>query len=223
MILIVGLGNPGKKYQLTRHNIGFQVVDEFVKKNNFPDFKISKKFNALISEGIVDGAKVILAKPQTFMNNSGKAVKSLIRNWKLEIRNLVVVHDDIDLPLGKIKISIGRGSAGHKGVQSIIDELATKNFVRFRIGINRFAQNFTPYRNEISGAGQKSKINPSPSLRVDGEQSRTIKNQKLDEFVLKKFTKDEETIAKEVIEKTCQAIEFFLESGLEKSMSKYNV
>lgn len=133
MIIIVGLGNPGKKYKNTRHNIGFQVVDEFAKKNNFPEFRLSKKFNALISENIFNNKKIIAAKPQTFMNQSGKAVKALINFYKT--KNLFVVHDDIDLPLGKIRIIKNREAAGHKGVESIIKEIGTKNFIRFRVGI----------------------------------------------------------------------------------------
>lgn len=135
MILIVGLGNPGKKYQKTRHNVGFRAVEEFGKKNNFPDFSSSKKFNAEISKGNLNSKKIILAKPQTFMNASGKTVKLLTKFYALDPKNLIIIHDDIDLPLGKIKISKSRGSAGHKGVQSIINELKTKNFIRFRIGI----------------------------------------------------------------------------------------
>jgi len=114
MILIVGLGNPGKKFQKTRHNVGFRVIDEL------------KSLNL---------KNVTLAKPKTFMNLSGKVVKKLIENCKLEIRNLIVIHDDLDLPLGKIRIVKNRGAAGHKGVESIIKELKTKNFVRLRIGI----------------------------------------------------------------------------------------
>lgn len=135
MILIVGLGNPGKKFKRTRHNLGFRIVENFAKKNNFPDFKFSKKNNAKICKRKIDQKSIILAKPQTFMNNSGKVVKKLTYNLQLTTNNLWIIHDDLDLPLGKIRISKGRGSAGHKGVQSIIDELKTKNFVRFRIGI----------------------------------------------------------------------------------------
>lgn len=154
MLFIVGLGNPGEKYKNTRHNIGFRVIDEFREKNNFSEFRISQKFNAEISKGEIAGQSVILAKPQTFMNNSGKAVKSLLRN-------LFVIHDDIDLPLGKIKIVKNRGSAGHKGVESIIKELGTKNFIRFRIGISpekpstraKLGAGPVPHRNKVSGAG----------------------------------------------------------------------
>jgi len=135
MIIIVGLGNPGEKYKNTPHNIGFEAVDEFARKNNFPDFKLSKKFNALISESIIGDKKIILAKPQTFMNNSGLTIKKLIQSSKFKVQNYIIVHDDIDLLLGKIKISRNRGSAGHKGVESIINALGTKNFSRIRIGI----------------------------------------------------------------------------------------
>ena len=135
MKIIVGLGNPGKKYQKTRHNIGFRIIDTLAKKYDFPDFEFSKKFNAEINKTVIGGQEIILAKPQTFMNLSGKMVCSFLKSYKLKPNNLIVVHDDVDLPFGKIKITIGRGSAGHKGVESIIKELKTKNFIRLRIGI----------------------------------------------------------------------------------------
>lgn len=134
-IIIVGLGNPEKKYIYTRHNIGFRIVDEFRKINNFPEFKLSKKFNSLTSEGFINDEKVILVKPQTFMNKSGKAVKSLLGFYKTTKTVLVVIHDDVDLPLEKIRIIKNRGAAGHKGVESIVKEIGTKNFIRIRIGI----------------------------------------------------------------------------------------
>ena len=135
MHLIIGLGNPGRKYQETRHNIGFQVVDEFLKENNFPRFKFAKKFNAEISEGILGGEKILLAKPQTFMNLSGKSVKPLIDFYKITPPGRVAIHDDIDILLGEIRIAKNRGAAGHKGIESIIKESKNKNFIRFRIGI----------------------------------------------------------------------------------------
>ncbi len=134
--LIVGLGNPGKKYQNTRHNSGFRSLDEFGKENNFPDFKLSKKFNSLVSKKNMEGKKIVLAKPQTFMNESGKAVKALFNFYKIKKSALIVIHDDMDLPFGKIRISKDRGSAGHKGAESIIKKLRTKNFIRIRIGIS---------------------------------------------------------------------------------------
>jgi PTH1 family peptidyl-tRNA hydrolase len=135
MKVIVGLGNPGKKFEKTRHNLGFMVLDGFSRKNKFPKFEMRKEFLAEISEKEIGKEKIILAKPQTFMNNSGKSVKILTRTFNLDLKNLFVIHDDLDISFGKIKISFGRGSGGHKGVQSIIDELKTKNFFRFRIGI----------------------------------------------------------------------------------------
>ena len=120
MIIIVGLGNPGEQYKNTRHNVGFIAVDEFAKINNFPEFKLQKKSNTLVSEHTLGNEAVVLAKPQTFMNESGKSVKQLISNTEAKMADLVIIHDDIDLPIGKIKIIKDRGSAGHKGVESII-------------------------------------------------------------------------------------------------------
>lgn len=135
MFLIVGLGNPGDKYEKTWHNTGFLAVDAFAEKSGFPDFKLSKKLKAELTEEFLSEDKIILAKPQAFMNNSGIPVKSLIRNWKIKLDSLIVIHDDIDLPLGKIRVGIGKGSAGHKGVESIIKELKNKDFIRIRIGV----------------------------------------------------------------------------------------
>jgi PTH1 family peptidyl-tRNA hydrolase len=135
MIIIVGLGNPGEKLENTRHNVGFMALDEIKKKNNFPDFVLSKKFQAEISEGSWDGDKIVLAKPQTFMNNSGQSIKALIDYYKPDKEALIVIHDDIDISIGKVKFSKDSSSAGHKGVQSIIDILKTKKFGRLRIGI----------------------------------------------------------------------------------------
>jgi PTH1 family peptidyl-tRNA hydrolase len=132
----VGLGNPGKKYEKTRHNVGFMTVEGLkLKVESFSDWRNIGKLQAKISEGEISSQRVILVKPQTFMNESGKSVKSLTKQYALTANNLIVIHDDLDLPLGKIRISVGIGSAGHKGVESIIRESKTKDFVRFRIGI----------------------------------------------------------------------------------------
>ncbi len=135
MKMIVGLGNPGKKFKETRHNLGFMVLDQIKEKNKFPDFSYSEKLKAEISQGSFGKNKLILAKPQTLMNSSGESIKSLIKYHKLDASCLIVIHDDVDIELGKIKISQDSGSAGHKGVQSIIDSLKTKGFTRIRIGI----------------------------------------------------------------------------------------
>jgi len=132
MKLIIGLGNYGPEYEKTRHNYGFMVVDEIARKHNFPDLKLSKEHNALIS---IEN-DVILAKPQTYMNNSGQAVKSIASYYKIEPKDILVIHDDADIDLGEIKEAENQGSAGHKGVQSIIDELKTNEFKRIRLGIN---------------------------------------------------------------------------------------
>ncbi|KKW32069.1 MAG: Peptidyl-tRNA hydrolase [Candidatus Uhrbacteria bacterium GW2011_GWA2_53_10] len=135
MKLIVGLGNPGGQYESTRHNIGFMVVDklshELVSPSaSWSEDKIHKAFVARAGD-------VILAKPLTFMNNSGLAVSALIRYYKLSPADLWVVHDDIDLPLGKIRIRENGGTGGHHGIESIIAAIKTDTFVRFRMGIGR--------------------------------------------------------------------------------------
>ncbi len=135
MKLIIGLGNPGKDYRKTRHNVGFEVVDEIVKRYNFEQLKLESKFDSDICKGTIDGKTAIVAKPQTFMNNSGKAVRSIMDYYKINIDNLIVIHDDLDIKLGNYRISKGKNSAGHNGVRSIIDHLATKDFERIRIGI----------------------------------------------------------------------------------------
>jgi len=135
MILIIGLGNPGLKFKNTRHNLGFEIVDIIKKENGFSIWQNKKKLKAKISQGKIDNQKIVLAKPQTFMNLSGQAVKSLMKFYKIPLKNLWVIHDDLDLELGKIKIKNDSRSAGHKGIQSIIDELGTKNFNRLKIGI----------------------------------------------------------------------------------------
>ncbi|MBU2539640.1 aminoacyl-tRNA hydrolase [Patescibacteria group bacterium] len=132
MIIIAGLGNPGKKYENTRHNIGFKIVDEFKKKSNFSESWLSqKKAGALIAYN----DELILAKPQSFMNLSGDVIHNLSNYYKVKTPDIIIIHDDMDLPIGKIKISIGKGSAGHKGVESIIKRLRTADFIRIRIGI----------------------------------------------------------------------------------------
>ena len=129
--LIIGLGNPGKKYEHMRHNFGFMALDFLQKKMDAPKFKMNNKLNAEISK--ID--KIILAKPQTFMNSSGEAAQKILSFYKISPNEIIVIHDDLDLPFGAIKQSKDSGSAGHNGVQSIIDILGTKNFTRLRLGI----------------------------------------------------------------------------------------
>lgn len=133
--LIVGLGNPGREYRATRHNIGFLAVDAIVKSMNITLGKVQSK--ALIGQGKIGTQKVILAKPQTYMNLSGQAVVGLLNFYKIPTENLLVMHDDIDLPFGTIRIRPGGGSAGQKGVSSIIEKLGGQEFARMRLGVGR--------------------------------------------------------------------------------------
>ena len=135
MKLIIGLGNPGEEYKKTRHNAGFLAVDKLVLNSKYQVLSTQSKFNTEISNGIIDNEKIILAKPQTFMNNSGEAVKTIVDYYKIKLEDIIVTHDDLDIPLGEYKISKNKNSGGHKGVQSIIDHLGTKDFTRIRIGI----------------------------------------------------------------------------------------
>lgn len=134
MKLIVGLGNPGAEYALTRHNVGFVAVD-ILAENLGASFSVNKKFNAEISEAKNGRKKIILAKPRTFMNESGKSVRAIANFYKIKSSDIIVLHDDKDIGLGEYKIQLNRSSAGHNGVQSVIDHLGTQNFYRLRIGI----------------------------------------------------------------------------------------
>jgi len=138
MKIIVGLGNPGEEYANSRHNAGWLVVDKIIQKIPAKDWSTSgRKFNAEIFETIIGDEKVILVKPLTFMNASGKTVAALINFYKEKIENLWLIHDEIDLEPGIIKIINNRSSAGHKGVDSVIKELARQDFTRFRIGVGK--------------------------------------------------------------------------------------
>lgn len=135
MKLLAGLGNPGKKYSITRHNVGFLLIEKIMKDFTWPALKQNKNFQAKIGQTKLDEKKIIVALPQDYMNNSGESVKKISAYYKIKPENIIIIHDEIDLPLGKFKTSFNRGSAGHHGVQSIIDQLKTKNFWRVRIGV----------------------------------------------------------------------------------------
>lgn len=171
MILIVGLGNPGDRYANTRHNAGFLAVDRarraWQSRYKMTEWKISTRFSAALARGIKDEDKIMLAKPLTFMNNSGKSVRAIAHYYKIVPSAIWIVHDELDLPLGSIRVSTSASAAGHKGVQSIIDEMTTNDFSRLRIGI--------------------APTQPS-SRPTDVEQ-----------FVLKAFSSDEQTIMDEHI------------------------
>jgi PTH1 family peptidyl-tRNA hydrolase len=135
MFVLVGLGNPGREYRQTRHNVGFMVIDELCKVLNTRLTRMQGK--ALVGSGILDGCKIILAKPQTFMNLSGQSVASLVKFYKIPLSQLLVILDDLDLPVGTLRIRPGGGSAGNKGLMSIIQQLGTEEFPRMRLGIGR--------------------------------------------------------------------------------------
>ncbi len=135
MFLVVGLGNPGPEYAKTRHNVGFMLIDELSARLKVAVTK--PLFKSLTGMAEVAGEKVVLAKPQTYMNLSGNSVAALMNWFKLPLSSLVVVYDDIDLPLGKIRIRAGGGHGGHKGMESIIKQMGSDNFARVKIGVGR--------------------------------------------------------------------------------------
>lgn len=132
MYVLVGLGNPGEKYALNRHNIGFMAVDSLATAYHFPPFKI--KFSAAVSEGVIGDHKVILCKPMTYMNLSGQPVRDLIHFYKIPLDHVYTIHDDLDLEPGKIKVKVGGGSGGHNGLRSL-DQNIGKDYWRVRLGI----------------------------------------------------------------------------------------
>lgn len=134
--LIVGLGNPGSKYAQTRHNLGFLILDALIKeKAPSQTFSKESKFESEMASFVSDQTKYILAKPTTFMNLSGQAVQKIMAFYNVELQDLLIIHDDLDLPFGKIRYSRSSGPAGHNGVKSLIESLGTKNFTRLRYGI----------------------------------------------------------------------------------------
>lgn len=135
-MIIVGLGNIGKEYECTHHNIGFMVLDEVAKANNL-EFKLEKKHQAFVAEYIYKGEKHLLVKPTTYMNNSGISVRSIIDYYKKTNEDVLIIYDDLDLPLGQIRIRKNGSAGGHNGIKSIIAHLNTQEFSRVRIGIKK--------------------------------------------------------------------------------------
>jgi peptidyl-tRNA hydrolase, PTH1 family len=140
--LIAGLGNPGRTYAKQRHNVGFQVIDLLAQRH---DISVEKRsFGALVGKGVIEGEAVLLVKPQTFMNLSGESVQPILGYYRLSMEELIVVHDDLDLDVGSIKIVTGAGAGGHNGVRSIIQRLSGKDFCRVRSGIGRPPKGWDP-------------------------------------------------------------------------------
>ncbi|MDP6388027.1 MAG: aminoacyl-tRNA hydrolase [Candidatus Pacebacteria bacterium] len=185
MIYIVGLGNPGEEYEKTRHNTGALAVENFAKKNKFAFFKTEK----------IGKEKIQLLLPQTFMNKSGTPLKKLITSKK-KAGNLIVIYDDLDMPLGKFKISFGRGSGGHKGMESVIRAVGTKDFIRIRVGITPA----TPLGKIKKPAGEK----------------------KIVDFILGNFSKKELDTLERIFRKISDAIETIVVLGKAKAMNEFN-
>lgn len=193
-MLIIGLGNPGTKYKNTRHNIGFMAVDYLSGANSIKCSNLD--FNSQWGRGIICEREVILAKPQTFMNLSGKAVKALSDFFHKESEDIIVIYDDIDLELGTIRIRAKGSSGGHRGMESIIEQLGTKNFPRIRLGIGRPIDE----RQETRGKGQED----------------------VADYVLSPFNSEEKTVLKQTLDKTKDAIDIILKDGIEKAMNRFN-
>lgn len=196
MKLIIGLGNPGGQYKDTRHNIGFMVLDKLIHELGAPNvsWSVSEKHHAHTAK-IGD---VLLVKPQTLMNASGVAVKSILDFYKLSPQDIYVVHDDLDLPLGKIRIRRGGASAGHHGINSVIREIKNDDFIRIRLGIGRDS--------------------PRKGIVADRtrHQSAVIK------FVLSRFTLSEAGSLKKLIKYGVEAVRMILTDGIDKAMNRFN-
>jgi len=193
--ILVGLGNPGDGYKKTRHNTGRRMLEYFAKYNHFPDWERNKKINALVSENFLGKDRILLVLPDGFMNKSGLSLKTYISNRK-KAERLVVVYDDIDLPLGKIRLSFGRGSGGHRGLESIIKTIGTRDFVRVRVGI-------------------------SPS-RTSGKVIKPIGEKKVLDFLMRDITKREEEVLKKTRRRVSEALLTFIEKGKAEAMNQFN-
>jgi len=194
-MLIVGLGNPGEEYKNSRHNTGRIILENIAKSNDFSEWKDNMKLKSLSSKGEINGEKFDFLLPETFMNNSGNAVCQVI-NDKKKLKNLVVVYDDMDLPIGSLKISFNRSSGGHNGLESIIKKVKSQEFVRIRIGVSPH----TP-----TGKMKKPK----------GEES-------ILKFLLGKYKEDELKEIEKISKKVSEIIEMLSLEGKDKTMSIYN-
>jgi PTH1 family peptidyl-tRNA hydrolase len=192
MKLIVGLGNPGRDYINNRHNVGFKCVDLFAREQGIS--LTQRGARSKLGTGEVADTKIVLAKPQTFMNLSGEAVSALVRRYKLSPGDILVIHDDLDLPLGRIRIREKGSSGGHNGLKSIIARLGTQDFPRIRVGI----------------------------APPEGSDSTSAPEVDAIEHVLSDFTEAEKTVMREVYPRVATAIECVLSEGIAAAMNKYN-
>lgn len=193
MKLIVGLGNPGFFYANNRHNVGYMCLKGFARQHKI---RLDKKQGlARTGSGQIGGESVVLARPQTYMNESGEAVGRLMQRYRLGSENLIVIHDDLDLPVGKLRLRRGRGSGGHRGIESIMAKLGSGEFYRVRVGIGR------------------------PNIP---EGSDVDKERAVIDYVLTGFTKEEKKVISGVIPEVSRALECLLIEGLDAAMNRYN-
>ncbi len=190
MKLIVGLGNPGRIHAHNRHNVGFMCLSHFARTQAISFDR--KQGRARVGTGVVAGSKVVVARPQTYMNLSGQSVDRLVKRFNIDLANLVVIHDDLDLPLGKIRIRHGGGSGGHKGIDSIITHLNSEDFTRLRVGIGRPAT------------------------------AEGISEADIVAYVLTDFTPDEKQTIAQVVPRVSDAILCLVTEGLTPAMNRYN-
>ncbi len=196
MKMIVGLGNPGVDYEDTRHNIGFMVIDKLAREIGRDTLAWTEDMKRMAYVAKV--GDVLLVKPVTFMNNSGEAVKKLVEFYKIEPSDIWVIHDDLDLPMGKIRIRERGGTAGHNGVESIMNHLGTDKFLRFRLGIGRGKED----------------------LKKGTDQNMGHRN--VITFVLSRFTQSEAGDLKKLIKHAVEAIRMTLVDGVDKTMNRFN-
>lgn len=193
--IIVGLGNPGGEYEGTRHNTGRMLVEAFARTQDADDFVFDKKANAQVVSGAIKKEKYTLVLPDTFMNKSGNAVARFVKSVKAAER-LVVVHDDLDLPLGRFKLSFNRGSGGHRGVESVKRAVKTEAFVRLRVGISK-------------DAGK-------------GKVKKPVGEEAIGDFILGKFKPAEVTDFKKLSKKVSEALAVLISEGREAAMQGFN-
>lgn len=191
MKLIVGLGNPGRAYAHNRHNIGFRCLNYFARLHSIRFER--RQCQARIGFGEVGGSKILLAKPRTFVNLSGKAVGCLVNKYGVSLNNLLVIYDELDLPLGKIRLRRSGGSGGHKGMKSIISALGSEDFPRIRVGIGR---------PQVEGLSNDEDV--------------------IVRYVLSGFTPQEEELIKPAIATVAEAVDCFLAKGMEVAMNRFN-
>lgn len=180
MFIIAGLGNPGKRYENTRHNVGFDAIDELVDRYRIPGSGVSHK--AMCGKGIMEGQKVILAKPLTFMNLSGEAIRGLVDYYKIDPEEeLLVIYDDISLEPGNIRIRKKGSAGGHNGIKSIISQLGTQNFQRIRIGVGEKPKNWDLADYVLGTFGKEDRVLVEEAIGHAAQAAALIVQGKIDE------------------------------------------